>query len=140
LSERLPGGKIYTFGLFYGDNQIGFQCFANYTPIKKGEVPIFHSNRTVIHPDYAGLGMGIKLINLTSEYMKNTYGYRIMAKFSAVPVFKAMIKQKCWKFLGEFRKQGMYVRSGSMGRQKGFREAGIKTFHFEFNLVNSHGN
>jgi hypothetical protein len=132
LSERLPGGKIYTFGLFHGNNQIGFQCFANYTPVKPGETPILHSNRTVIHPDYAGLGMGIQLINLTSDFMQKKYGYRIMAKFSAVPVFKAMIKQNCWKFLGQFRKMGTFVRSGTMGRAKGFREGGIKTFHFEF--------
>ena len=132
LSERLPGGKIYTFGLFHGDNQIGFQCFANYTPIRKGEVPIFHSNRTVIHPDYAGLGMGIQVINLTSEYMKNEYGYKIMAKFSSVPVFKAMIKQKCWKFLGEKRLMGSMKTGQTLARQGGFREHGIKTFHFEF--------
>lgn len=132
LSERLPGGKIYTFGLFHGDNQIGFQCFANYTPIRKGYVPIFHSNRTVIHPDYAGLGMGIQVINLTSEYMKNEYGYKIMAKFSSVPVFKAMIKQKCWKFLGEKRLMGSIKTGGNMIRRGGFREHGIKTFHFEF--------
>ena len=133
LSERLPGGKIYTFGLFHGNNQIGFQCFANYTPTKPGEKAIYHSNRTVIHPDYAGLGMGIQLINLTSEHMLKAYNYRIMAKFSAMPVFKAMIKQKCWKFLGEYRKMNNWVRSGTMGRTKGFREGGIKTFHFEFN-------
>lgn len=132
LSERLPGGKIYTFGLFHGDNQIGFQCFANYTPIRKGYVPIFHSNRTVIHPDYAGLGMGIQVINLTSEYMKNEYGYKIMAKFSSVPVFKAMIKQKCWKFLGEKRLMGSMKTGQTLARQGGFREHGIKTFHFEF--------
>lgn len=132
LSERLPGGKIYTFGLFHGDNQIGFQCFANYTPIRKGYAPIFHSNRTVIHPDYAGLGMGIQVINLTSEYMKNEYGYKIMAKFSSVPVFKAMIKQKCWKFLGEKRLMGSMKTGQTLARQGGFREHGIKTFHFEF--------
>jgi ABC-type ATPase with predicted acetyltransferase domain len=26
LSDRLPGGQIYIFGLFHGENQIGFQC------------------------------------------------------------------------------------------------------------------
>jgi energy-coupling factor transporter ATP-binding protein EcfA2 len=132
LSERLPGGKIYTFGLFYGENQVGFQCFANYTPTKKGSVPIFHFNRTVIHPDYAGLGMGIKLINLTSQYIRNKYGYKIMGKFSSVPVFKAMIKQKCWIFLGEKRLMVNMKKGDTMLRNGGFREAGIKTFHFEF--------
>lgn len=132
LSERLPGGKIYTFGLFHGEDQIGFQCFANYTPTPKGTVPIFHSNRTVIHPDYAGLGMGIALINLTSSYMSQKYEYKIMAKFSSVPVFKAMIRQNCWKFLGEKRLMGKMKKSDGMTRNGGFREYGIKTFHFLF--------
>lgn len=137
LSEKLPGGKIYTFGLFHGDNQIGFQCFANYTPKRKGEKMIFHSNRTVIHPDYAGLGMGIQLINLTSQYMIENYDYKIMAKFSSVPIFRAMIKQQCWKFLGEKRLFGKMAKGESMLRQGGFREEGIKTFHFEYVRQNS---
>jgi ABC-type Mn2+/Zn2+ transport system ATPase subunit len=94
LSEKLPGGKNYFFGLFINDNQIGFQCFSNYVPQVKGKKIIYHSNRTVIHPDYQGFGLGIKLINITSKYMKDNYDYKIMAKFSAMPVFKSMIKQK----------------------------------------------
>ena len=76
--------------------------------------------------------MGIQVINLTSEYMKKEYDYKIMAKFSSVPVFKAMIKQKCWKFLGEKRLMGSMKTGGTMTRKGGFREHGIKTFHFEF--------
>lgn len=132
LSDKLPGGKNYMFGLFLGDNQIGFQCFSNYVPFKKGQKKIFHSNRTVIHPDYQGFGLGIKLINLTSKYMKETYGFRIMAKFSAIPVFKSMIKQKQWVFLGEKRLLGKMKTGGNMTRKNGFREMGVKTFHFEF--------
>ena len=97
LSDRLPGGSIYTFGLFNGDQQIGFQCFANYVPIKKGAKPTYHSNRTVIHPDYVGLGLGIKIIDETSRLMKKRHKFRIMAKFSSLPVFKAMIKNASWK-------------------------------------------
>jgi len=55
LSENLPGGEIHLYGLYHNDKQIGFQCFANYTPHRKGKAKIFHSNRTVIHPDYQGL-------------------------------------------------------------------------------------
>lgn len=132
LSEKLPGGKIYTFGLFHGENQVGFQCFANYTPNVKGRKEIFHSNRTVIHPDYAGLGMGIKLINLTSRYMVEKYHHKIMAKFSSVPVFKAMIRQQEWKYLGTKRLMGAMKHGGNMDRKSGFREGGIKTFHFEW--------
>lgn len=96
LSEKLPGGRIYTFGLFHDNQQIGFQCFANYVPTRKGDTPIYHSNRTVIHPDYVGFGLGIKLINETSIYMNKTFKYKIMAKFSSLPVYKAMMKQQKW--------------------------------------------
>jgi ABC-type ATPase with predicted acetyltransferase domain len=132
LSEQLPAGKIYLYGLFYDGNQIGFQCFANYTPHKKGTKIIFHSNRTVIHPDYNGLGIGIKLINVTSEILRKKIDCRIMAKFSSVPVYKAMIKSKEWKFLGEKRLMGKMKTGGNMIRKGGFREAGVRTFNFEF--------
>lgn len=135
LSERLPGGKIYLYGLFHGDNQIGFQCFANYTPHKKGTKIIYHSNRTVIHPDYNGLGLGIKLINETSKLLMNKIECRIMAKFSSTPVFKAMRKQKQWIFLGEKRLMGKMKTGGSMTRKGGFREEGVKTYNFEFKNI-----
>lgn len=131
LSEKLPGGKNYFFGLFINNNQVGFQCFSNYVPQVKGKKIIYHSNRTVIHPDYQGFGLGIKLINITSKYMKDTFDYKIMAKFSAMPVYKSMIKQKEWKFLGAKRTMGTMSR-GKNTRQSGYREQGIKTYHFEF--------
>lgn len=136
LSELLPGGKIYLYGIFHNNNQIGFQCFANYTPHKKGTKIIYHSNRTVIHPDYNGLGLGIKLINETSKMLNKKIDCKIMAKFSATPIFKAMIKQKDWKFLGQKRLMGKMKTGGSASRSfannKGFREAGVKTYHFVF--------
>lgn len=132
LSELLPGGKIHLYGIFHKQNQIGFQCFANYTPHKKGTKIIYHSNRTVIHPDYNGLGLGIKLINETSKILKEKINCRIMAKFSAIPVFKAMKKQKEWLFLGENRLMGKMKTGGNMSRKGGFRENGVRTFNFEF--------
>lgn len=133
LSERLPGGEIYLYGLFFEDKQIGFQCFANYTPQAKGKAKIFHSNRTVIHPDYQGLGLGIKLINESSKvFAKEHQSFKIMAKFSALPVFKAMQKQKEWRYLGTKRLMGKMNHGGSMKRNGGFRECGIKTFHFQY--------
>lgn len=133
LSERLPGGEIYLYGLFHDDKQIGFQCFANYTPRRIGKQTIVHSNRTVIHPDYQGLGLGIKLINESSSvFSKQNPNYRIMAKFSALPVFKAMIKQKEWRYIGTKRLMGSMQHGGNMDRTSGFREGGIKTYHFEW--------
>ena len=94
LSENFPGGKLYTFGLFHGEKQIGFQCFANYVP---GKTHIWHSNRTVIHPDYVGFGLGVRLINKTSQHMSDKHGFKIMAKFSSVPIHKSFQKSDCWK-------------------------------------------
>lgn len=129
LSDRLPGGHIKTFGLFHGQNQVGFQCFANYTPHRSGKM-IMHSNRTVIHPDYAGLGMGIKLINETSRWMK-TQGFRVMAKYSSTPVFKAMSRYPEWKLLEVKNQIGKMNVGGNMMRKAGFRE-NVKTYSFEF--------
>jgi ABC-type lipoprotein export system ATPase subunit len=132
LNENLPGGKLYLYGLFHGDNQIGFQCFANYVPHRNGTKIIFHFNRTVIHPDYNGMGLGIKLINETSKLLKQKINCRIMGKFSSTPVFKAMIKDKNWIFLGEKRLMGTMKSGGNMLRDSGFREKGVKTYNFEY--------
>jgi integrase/recombinase XerD len=109
------------------------QCFANYTPARKGQPKIFHSNRTVVHPDYQGLGLGIKLINESSRVFHAEFPqHRIMAKFSALPVFKAMIKQKEWRYLDTKRLMGKMHTGGNMDRKGGFREGGVKTYHFEY--------
>lgn len=130
LSDRLPGGYIITYGIFHNSDQIGFQCFANYVPRRGKEPMILHSNRTVIHPDYAGLGIGIKLINETSLLVYKK-GYRVMAKFSSVPIYKAMIKQKEWKLKDIKTQIGSMQGGKNMQRQQGFRE-NVKTFSFEF--------
>lgn len=135
LSDKLPGGKLYTYGLFEGDNQIGFQCFANYVPKRKNiKEWIYHSNRTVIHPDYAGFGLGIKLINETSALMKQKPNMRVMAKFSSVPIYKSMIKQNCWQ-LKEIRRDVNVSKmgGGALGhRDKGGFRHKVKTYSFEF--------
>lgn len=133
LSERLPGGEIYTFGLFHGQDQIGFQCFANYTPHRKNTRKILHSNRTVVHPDYQGMGLGMKLINETSAMMVKIFpSIKIMAKYTSTPVYKAMIKNNHWQFMEERLLMGAMKSGGNMIRQQGFRERGIKTYHFTY--------
>lgn len=129
LSDRLPGGFIETYGLFAGEEQVGFQCFANYVPRLKGKKMKMHSNRTVIHPDYAGFGLGILLINKTSEDMV-ARGYDCYAKFSSTPIYLSMIKQACWKLLAVERSTGPVV-TGNMKRKAGFRKD-VKTYSFRF--------
>ena len=127
LSDKLPGGFIKTYGLYHNNEQIGFQCFAEYVPWKDKRQPrTLHSNRTVIHPDYVGFGLGIKLINLTSQ-MLHDEGYKIMAKFSSLPVYKAMSKIKEWKLVavGNDTSAG----GGNMTRDTGFRKK-VKWYSF----------
>jgi ABC-type lipoprotein export system ATPase subunit len=130
LSDRLPVGKIYTLGLYSGQNQIGFQCFTNYVPPVKGKPTIFHSNRTVIHPDYAGLGLGIILINKTSQYMVEKYGYRVMAKFSSTPIYRSMVKQKEWRLRDITRALKKHKQDDV--NVAGHQRTKVKTYSFEY--------
>jgi len=131
LSENLPAGDITTYGLFIGETQIGFQCFANYVPhVDKSKPRIMHSNRTVIHPDYVGFGLGIALINATSFDMIRK-GYIVMAKFSSVPVYKALLKHPdLWRL--EAIERHINLKPGElMDRKTGFRNK-VKTYRFRF--------
>lgn len=135
LSKKIPGGSNYFYGLFLNEEQIGFQCFSNYVPKVVGKKTIYHFNRTVIHPDYVGIGLGLILINKTSEIMKNK-GYKIMGKFSSVPVFKSLSKNEKWKILKIERlfkkpKTGENMGRGKTENDSGFRFK-VKTFSFEF--------
>jgi len=130
LSDKLPGGLIKLYGLFLDDDQIGFQCFANYTPKRPGEKKFkMHSNRTVIHPDYVGLGLGMKLIETSSRIMKDD-GFDVWAKFSSVPVARAFEKSKNWKLSRVER----FTRPAGDGMQRktGMRSA-VKwySYHYE---------
>lgn len=132
LSHHLPGGHIETFGLFSGADQIGFQCFANYVPHTPGTVKQMHSNRTVIHPDYAGMGLGIRLINEASAIMA-ARGFDVRAKFSSTPIYLSMSKQVCWKLLKVERttKPNYGGKNSSSQRMAGAR-VDTKTYSFRY--------
>ena len=118
MTKNLPGGKNYYFGLFHNNVQIGFQCFTNYMPKNK---KMYHSNRTVIHPDYSGLGVGIKLINVTSQYVYEKYNLDVRACFSSTPVFKSMIKQKSWEYIGSKIPSRSTMKNSKMERANEIR-------------------
>ena len=129
LSKNLPCGIVRFFGLFHEGDQVGFQCFANYVPIKDRKQKIkMHSNRTVIHPDYVGLGLGIKLINETSKIMFFE-GHEVYAKFSSSPIFAAMRQDKNWVLLGVQRFSSK--ATGNMTRKTRFRDE-VKTYSFKY--------
>lgn len=128
LSDRLPGGATRYYGLFHGEEQIGFQCFANYVPHRPGTVMQMHSNRTVIHPDYAGLGLGIRLISATSLLMARA-GFDVRAKYSSTPVYLAMKKYPWWKLQAIMRDTP--EPGGNMDRKSGFRKH-VKCYSYKF--------
>ena len=92
LSERLPGGKKYFYGLFIDKTCIGFVCFANYIP---GRPNIVHSNRVVILPDYCGLGLGKSFVDLCCFDMKQK-GFVIFSKNSSLARYNQLKNNKNW--------------------------------------------
>ena len=137
LSQNLPAGFVFFFGLFFEGRQIGFQCFAEYVPYKKGTKRKLHSNRLVIHPDFQGLGLGIRLANLTAEIMRRR-GYRVFAKFSHVAMHKARKKDSNWRWLGvsnnvparrlDTKKQ---MSKGILHLKSGYRQL-VRTYSYEY--------
>jgi len=97
LSEKLPGGKLYHYGLFCGDNQIGYLNFANYIPQVPNQSIKYHFNRLVIHPDYVGFGLGIKFLNESIAHFKTILDCEVFGAFSSIPVYKALLKDSKWK-------------------------------------------
>jgi len=95
LSDNSASGLGFYFGLFVGDLQIGYQAFNEYVPwTNKRKKRVLHFNRTVIHPDYVGFGLGMMMINETTKSLAGEYD--IFGKFSSIPVYKAMKKSDCW--------------------------------------------
>jgi len=131
LSARLPTGKIFTYGLFRGKDQIGFLCFAAYII---GNQKTFFPNRVVIHPDYAGLGLGIKIVVETSKLMV-LKGYNIKGKGTSLALYKCLLRDPLWTF----RKLSRPIKQGTSGYKstKKARKNTIRTktttYHFDFN-------
>lgn len=129
LSDSLPAGLRYYFGLFHGDEQIGFQCYANYVPKKRGKKIKMHSNRVVIHPDYVGLGLGLKFVNATASHMAER-GFEVWAKFSSVPMYKARLKCPQW-ILRSVARDTPFGGDINRGPHGGFRRH-VKTYSFQY--------
>lgn len=131
LSENLPGGHVECFGLFSGNDQIGFCCFANYVPwADRTKAKKMHSNRVVIHPDYAGLGLGIRFVNECAVVMAAA-GFDVFAKLSAAPLIRARQKQpENWRLLKVERRLKI-PKTGNMKRDSGFRMK-VKTCTFKW--------
>lgn len=139
LSADRVGGRVLHFGLFLGANMIGYGCLVNYVPWSDKSKPmIMHVSRVVIHPDYAGLGLGIRLFNAIAAYGAHRLRYRVLTKFSSTPVYRSMIRDKSWRHIKTDRQIGR-TKTGDIRGQfnvsgkpvSGFRE-NVKTHTFEF--------
>ena len=118
LNEKLAGGKQLFYGLWDGNNQIGFLAFTNYVPHRKDRLQKMqlHFNRLVIHPDYCGFGLGIHFLNKCSKLVANL-NYEVCGKFSSAPVFNALKANKAWKMV-DMKRQYKVQTGPKMGRGK----------------------
>lgn len=95
----------------------------------KGKRTILHSNRIVIHPDYVGFGLGLKMVDVIAQHAHEK-GFRIMSKFSSVPMLHSRMKSRNWKFLAK-NNNVKTNKPGNMTRAGGFRTKVI-TYTFEY--------
>jgi ABC-type dipeptide/oligopeptide/nickel transport system ATPase subunit len=95
LSANLAPDTKFTFGLFLGREQVAFCAFTRYA---FKNMKMLHSNRVVVHPDYVGLGLGIKMVDECSEYL-SSLGFTVRAKFTSRAMLKARLKNPRWKLI-----------------------------------------
>ncbi len=132
LSEELPPGKTLMFGLFSGENQIGFMAFSNYVMWKtehkeKGIPMVMHANRIVVHPDYCGFGLGGKFTDICSEYMQNVLGYDVQMKLSSASMSNLLKRSPRWELRDVSRNvHNIWSGKGRTGRMD------VKTWSFKF--------
>lgn len=136
LSEKIPPGKSFYFGLFLEDKQIGFQAYSNYVPHSDKKKPMqLHSNRIVIHPDYLGIGIGIKFLNETSKIIKQK-GFDVRIKLSSKPLIRSLLNDlKNWKYISSGilykRSISTLVKKGTLGVTAQQRK-NVKTYSFKY--------
>jgi len=131
LSERLAPLSHF-FGLFHKTNQIGFIAYTSYIPytqkmkLSKKKI-VLHANRIVIHPDYAGFGLGIRLTTEVAKLLIKKYELR--CKFSSEPMYHAMKKDNSWRIIETTR--NLKKAPTGLKRKHGYRKQ-IKTYTFKF--------
>ena len=131
LSQTLPFGHIEFYGMYHNSEQIGFICYANYVPHKKGTIRQMHFNRVVIHPDYVGLGLGEHLINITAKHMSDS-GVDVRSKFSSVPTHKILQRSPdLWRLVNIQRFAKISTKGTNRNPSQGFRDK-VKTYSYKY--------
>jgi ABC-type lipoprotein export system ATPase subunit len=131
LTGRVPPVVPPTWGLFLGQNQVGFCAYTCYVPHIKGRQLILHCSRVVIHPDYCGLGLGGTLVTVTAGMMKGLYDARIMGKGSNLAIKNHNVKDPMWKLHGVTRQMGSVTLKDNLLRVGGFR-TNVRTYSWEY--------
>jgi len=99
MTDKIPGGLGFYFGLFHKNIQIGFLSFHNYVPHRKHSTLILHGSRIVLRGDYAGFGLSIPFLNASCKQLKESVKCEIRTTSSSVPMMKAQLKDRHWKLV-----------------------------------------
>jgi ABC-type ATPase with predicted acetyltransferase domain len=132
LSDSLPPGKTYMFGLFHEDIQIGFIAYSNYVMWKQehkdaGIPMVMHANRIVVHPDYCGFGLGGRMTDITADYMKHELGFDVQIKLSSASMANLLKRNERWELRDVSRNvHNIWSGKGRNGRMD------VKTYSFKF--------
>lgn len=94
LTQKI-GSCYFSCGLYLKDRPIGIIIFNKLIPQRQNYM---HSTRLVIHPDFAGFGLGINFEIICSRYLKSK-GYRIFSITSQYHIVKAQLKRKCYRLI-----------------------------------------
>ena len=94
---------------------------------------IMHTSRTVIHPDYCGMNLGILLKNQTAKIV-HAKGYTIMSKLSNAAMAAAQNKSSEWA-LTKKECALRQKKTGNIQRKTGYREK-VVTYSFRYKPSN----
>lgn len=132
LTDKMPPGKTYMFGLFHDDVQVGFIAFSNYVMWKtehkeQGKPMVLHANRIVVHPDYCGFGLGSKMTDICADYLQNQMGFDVQIKLSSASMAVSLKRNPRWE-LREVKRNvhNIWSGKGRTGRMD------VKTWSFKF--------
>ena len=84
----------HCYGCYDGDEIIGFTAVLHFPHPKKPNMKKIH--RTVVLPDYQGIGIGTKFVNIIAE-MYHQQGFEFFRVMSAKNVIGALTKSPLWR-------------------------------------------
>lgn len=115
------------FGLYDEDNIIGF-CGVLHQPHGRNK-KLKRVSRLVILPDYQGIGLGTKFLEIVAKYFtKNGFDFGIVT--SAKNMIHALRKAEKWKMIGWEISKCSSNKSAIDFRRKSMRK--IKTARFRY--------